>query len=122
MRLLTFALLLGLGATLIAAIGPKPVFEKKALKFDNVKEGEILKFEYKFKNEGDADFKITHVHPTCGCTTPEWPKAAIKPGQSGVIKVAFDSKDRVGYNAKGINIESNAGEINLVFEVNVVAN
>ena len=36
------------------------------------------------------------------------------------IKVSFDSKGRLGYNAKGINIHSNAGEINLVFEVYVI--
>ena len=28
---------------------------------------------------------------SCGCTVPEWPKEAIKPGQSAAIKVKFDS-------------------------------
>lgn len=113
-------LICGIGAALIASIGPKPVFEQKALQFDNVKEGEQLTFYYKFKNEGDEDFIITHVHPTCGCTSPEWPQTPIKPGESSQIKVVFDTKGRIGYNAKGVNIESNAGEINLVFEVTVV--
>ncbi len=105
---------------IFSAVGPNPVFEKKAYVFKDVKEGEILTFYYTFTNKGDADFKIEHVHPTCGCTTPEWPHQAIKPGETAKIKVSFDSEGRVGYNAKGVNIHSNAGEINLVFEVYVV--
>lgn len=120
MRTLLIIGLAFLSAQIYSAVGPKPVFEKKGLVFKDVKEGEILTFFYTFKNEGDADFKITHVHPTCGCTTPEWPRQAIKPGETAKIKVSFDSKGRVGYNAKGVNITSNAGEINLVFEVYVV--
>ena len=111
---------LGVSLMALSGNGPKPVFEKKALEFKDVPEGQILEFSYTFKNEGDADFVMTHVHPTCGCTTPEWPKGPIKPGQTAQIKVKFDSTGRIGYNAKGINIESNAGEINLVFEVYVV--
>ncbi|MFY0642911.1 MAG: DUF1573 domain-containing protein [Bacteroidia bacterium] len=120
MRFLILTFIASLSLTLLSAGGPKPVFEKKGLVFEDVKEGDILTFYYHFTNEGDADFKIEHVHPTCGCTTPEWPKHPIKPGESSKIKVSFDSKDRLGYNAKGVNIHSNAGEINLVFEVYVV--
>lgn len=105
---------------LFSAGGPNPVFEKKGLVFKDVKEGKVLTFYYNFTNKGDADFIINGVHPTCGCTVAEWPKQAIKPGESGKIKVNFDSKDRVGYNAKGVNIHSNAGDINLVFEVYVI--
>ena len=120
MRTLLLTTLVILSAQLFSAGGPNPVFEKKSYIFKDVKEGEILTFYYTFTNKGDADFKIEHVNPTCGCTTPVWPKQAIKPGETGKIKVSFDSKDRVGYNAKGVNIHSNAGEINLVFEVYVI--
>ncbi len=120
MRSLTLTGFALIAVLAMAAIGPKPVFEKKGLEFRDVKLGEVLTFYYYFTNEGDQDFIIDGVHPTCGCTTPEWPKQPIKPGASGKIKVNFDSKDRLGYNAKGVNIHSNAGEINLVFEVYVV--
>jgi hypothetical protein len=120
MRILILTLIAGLSLSLFSAGGAKPVFEKKSLVFKDVKEGDILTFFYHFTNEGDADFIIEGVHPTCGCTTPEWPRQAIKPGQTSKIKVSFDSKDRLGYNAKGVNIHSNAGDINLVFEVYVI--
>ena len=120
MRSIALSGLALLSLFVLAAIGPKPVFEKRAQEFRDVKEGEVLTFFYHFTNEGDQDFIIKGVHPTCGCTTPEWPRQAIKPGESGKIKVSFDSKGRPGYNAKGVNIHSNAGEINLVFEVYVI--
>ncbi|MBR9861805.1 DUF1573 domain-containing protein, partial [bacterium] len=90
-------------------------FKERDQGIKDVKVGETLKFSYGFKNTGSADLKITHVHPTCGCTVAKWPKEAIAPGKTGSIDVEFDTKDRVGYNAKGVNIESNAGTVNLVF-------
>ena len=80
----------------------------------------MLKFSYKFTNTGNGDLILKTVNATCGCTAPEWPKEAIAPGETGEIKVTFDSKDRVGYNAKGVNLETNAGKVNLVFEVYVI--
>lgn len=89
------------------------------MKFDNIKEGKTLEFYYYFTNTGNAPLKLHSVKPTCGCTIAEYPKYEIKPGQRDSIKVTFDTKDRPGYNAKGVNIVSNAGDISLVFEVEV---
>lgn len=44
---------------------------------------------FKYKNNTDTPIVINHVLSSCGCTTPEWSKAPIKPGQSGEIKVTF---------------------------------
>lgn len=103
------------------AQAPKATFEKKGLKFENVKEGSVLEFYYYFTNTGSIDLKLNHVHPTCGCTVADYPTYAIKPGQRDSIHIKFDTKGRVGYNAKGVNLETNGGEVNLVFEAEVVA-
>lgn len=44
---------------------------------------------FKYKNNTDTPIVINHILSSCGCTTPEWSKAPIKPGQSGEIKVTF---------------------------------
>ena len=98
---------------------PQATFEKKGLEFRDVKEGDVLEFYYYFTNTGSANLKLNGVHPTCGCTVAEWPKYEIAPGKRDSIYVRFDTKGRPGYNAKGVNIHSNAGEISLVFEVYV---
>jgi hypothetical protein len=105
---------------LFSAGKPDPVFKEKRKEFTDIKQGTLLKFAYEFTNKGTADFKIEHVHPTCGCTVADWPKEPIPPGKSGKINVEFDTKDREGYQAKGVNIKSNAGDINLVFEVTII--
>ena len=100
---------------------PQATFETKNQIFHGVQEGDTLFCSYPFTNTGSADLQIYGVKATCGCTTPDWPREKIKPGDSAEIKVAFDSHHRVGMNAKGINLTSNAGDIHLILEVEVVA-
>ena len=102
------------------AQGPKATFERKGLQFKDVNEGKVMEFYYYFSNTGNAPLKLHIVKPTCGCTIADYPKYEIKPGQRDSIKVTFDTKDRTGYQAKGVNIVSNGGDISLVFEVNVI--
>lgn len=99
---------------------PQATFEKKGLKFDNVTEGTQLRVVYYFTNTGNAPLKIYSVDPSCGCTVATFPTYEIKPGQRDSINAVFDSNGRVGYNAKGVNLKSNAGDISLVFEAMVV--
>jgi hypothetical protein len=64
---------------------------------------------FEFKNIGDAPLIIENVYSSCGCTVPTWPKAAIKPGESGKIEVKYDT-NRVGPIRKTITIYSNTDE------------
>ncbi len=48
--------------------------------------------EFNFTNTGNAPLQITHAKGSCGCTIPEYPKEPIFPGESGVIKVRYDTK------------------------------
>lgn len=44
---------------------------------------------------GDSIAYLKNVRASCGCTTPDWPKDTLYPGDSAVIKVKYDTK-RVG--------------------------
>lgn len=63
--------------------------------------------EFIFKNEGLKDLIIYDAKGSCGCTTPEWTKTPIKPGETGVIKVLYDTK-KVGFINKSVNVFTNA--------------
>ena len=63
--------------------------------------------EFIFKNEGVSDLFIYDAKGSCGCTSPEWTKDAVKPGETGVIKVLYDTK-KVGYINKSITVLTNA--------------
>jgi len=65
-------------------------FDAMEQDFGKVKKGEIITTTYKFENTGTEDIKIELVSG-CECTTLDWPRKTIKPGEKGEIEVIFDS-------------------------------
>ncbi len=76
--------------------------------YGKVTDGEKVTYNYRFKNTGTKPLVIVEASSTCGCTVPEKPEKPIKPGETGFIKVVFDSKGRVGSTHKFIKVISNA--------------
>ncbi|MBK9257939.1 MAG: DUF1573 domain-containing protein [Saprospiraceae bacterium] len=68
----------------------KMTFDKESINIGKVKRGETRKFDFVFTNTGTDDIEIDIVSG-CDCTTLDWPRKAVKPGQKGVINVSFDS-------------------------------
>ena len=79
-----------------------------AYNFGKVAEGEIVEYNYRFKNTGNKPLVITNATASCGCTVPEKPEQPILPGETGFIKVKFNSEHRVGMAHKTVTISSNA--------------
>jgi len=46
---------------------------------------------FQFTNLGKTPLIINDVKTSCGCTVPEWPKAPIRPGEKGLIKIKYDA-------------------------------
>ncbi len=82
-------------------------FEELAYDFGKIKEGDIVEHIFKFKNTGKAPLMITSATGSCGCTVPKWPKDPVLPGETGEIKVAFDTKGRSGSEEKEVYILAN---------------
>ena len=78
--------------------------------FGAVEEGDLATYVFKFKNIGSDTLQLQSVKPSCGCTSPYWVKDPVLPGESGEIKVQYNSKMRPGQFNKSINIVSNAAE------------
>ena len=119
MKNILTAFLLLATTTIIAQNVPQATFEKKGLKFDEIQEGSTLRVVWYFSNTGTAPLVIYSAKPTCGCTDVRYPKSAIAPGAKDSIVASFNSTGRPHYNAKGVNLTSNTGDISLVFEVMV---
>ncbi len=83
-------------------------FEKEVLKFGKVKEGEVLNFEYPFINSGTEPLLISDIKVACTCTKIEYPKSPVAPGEKAIIKVSFDTKNKIGYQDRTLEIFSNA--------------
>lgn len=76
--------------------------------FGKVSEGEVVEFSYRFKNNGNTPLVVTNVSASCGCTVPEKPEAPVMPGETGFIKVKFNSDGRPGATHKTVTVLSNA--------------
>lgn len=76
--------------------------------FGTIKEGDKITHSFTFKNTGTKPLIITEAHASCGCTVPEKPEKPIAPGETGIIKVVFNSSGKSGHQEKSITVNSNA--------------
>lgn len=76
--------------------------------FGKVKEGELVTHSFTFKNTGNKPLVVQDAHASCGCTIPEKPEQPVKPGETGVIKVVFNTKGKSDHQEKVITVNSNA--------------
>jgi len=76
--------------------------------FGTINQGEKVEFNFRFKNTGNAPLVITDAAASCGCTVPEKPERPILPGETGFIKVVFNSAGKRGHSDKSITVHSNA--------------
>lgn len=76
--------------------------------FGTVHEGEIMQYDFKFKNNGPTPLVIGSAGGSCGCTVAEYPHEPVQPGQEGIMKVKFNTEGKTGYQEKSVTISSNA--------------
>ncbi len=75
--------------------------------FGAIPQGIPVTYVFSFKNTGKEPLVLTSVTPSCGCTTPEWPKEPVKPGTTATIKATFNAASVGAFN-KAITVVSNA--------------
>lgn len=85
--------------------------------FGEVKEGEMVEHEFKFTNTGSSPLIIANVQASCGCTTPEYSKTPIAPGDQGMVKVVFNSAGQLGKQHKVVTVSSNAASPNTLLHL-----
>ena len=87
----------------------KPViqFEKTEFDFGKILQGEVVSYTFHFTNTGNAPLIITSVDKSCGCTTGDFPRQPVEPGQGGDIKVTYDSKGHFGFQSKTVVVNAN---------------
>jgi len=64
-------------------------------------------YEFEFENSGTSDLLISRVTASCGCTSPEWTKHPVKPGEKGYVKVTYDPRNRPNKFKKTVAVYTN---------------
>lgn len=86
---------------------PRIKFETTSHDFGTITEGTQATYKFEFKNTGDAPLVLKNVRPSCGCTTPHWPRKPIMPGDKSQIKAVYNSSGRPGRFHKSITVTTN---------------
>jgi hypothetical protein len=72
-----------------------------------VMKGEVLKYQYEISNRGTEPLLIQNIEIGCSCTTTEYDKKPILPGQSSTITVIFDTKSTWDRQDRTVDVVSN---------------
>ncbi|TSJ41599.1 DUF1573 domain-containing protein [Fluviicola chungangensis] len=87
--------------------GPQIQFEKESHDYGTIENGSNGDCIFTFKNTGNAPLILENVKGSCSCTVPQWPTEPILPGQTGEIKVQYNTSTAGPIN-KSVTITSNA--------------
>ena len=89
--------------------------------FGTIIEGEMVVCYFDYENAGKTDLVINSVEATCGCTTPDWNREPLKPGEKAHLKIVFDATGRSGAQRKVVTVSSNASNstVRLTVKANI---
>ena len=80
-------------------------FDKKVQKFRKVDEGHQITLKYVFTNNSNSNLTLVPPKVDCSCTVVIIPEHKIQPNSSDTITVKFDTKNKIGYQDRDINLK-----------------
>ncbi len=94
-----------LSISVFAQVPKGPVeFKTTKFSFGKIPQNKPVTTEFVFTNKGERPLIIENAEAGCGCTTPDYPKAPIMPGKTGVIKVTYNAEAPDKFN-KNVNVK-----------------
>ncbi|WP_234735221.1 DUF1573 domain-containing protein [Tellurirhabdus bombi] len=113
-----FSLIVVIFAITTGAFAQKGVlkFEKETHNFGKVDQGKPATYTFEFTNTGTDPVVISNAQASCGCTTPDWTKSAVLPGQKGIVKATYNAA-AMGNFSKTVTVTSNAERSTVVLNL-----
>jgi hypothetical protein len=87
--------------------GSKISFDATSYDFGRIAYGSNGTCAFRFTNTSSTPLVINKVNTSCGCTNPDWPKEPVNKGESGEIRVTYNT-EIPGKFQKSITVFSNA--------------
>ena len=82
-------------------------FVQTTFDFGEIKQGDKVEHEFKFKNTGKSKLLIRKTRASCGCTAIQTGDKEIDAGDEGTVKVVFNSRGKSGRQNKTITVITN---------------
>ena len=74
----------------------------------------VVSCTFTFTNVGESPLVINQAVASCGCTSPEYTKTPIQPGEKGEIKVSYNGTGKFpGFFKKSITVRTN-GKVEMI--------
>jgi hypothetical protein len=96
--------------------------EKGIHDFGQITEGDTVEYLYKFVNKGELPLVINNITASCGCTTPDWPREPVAPGEESAVRVRFNSRGKQGEQRKTVTVYANTQPTMTDIEFKVLVN
>ncbi|MDR2026939.1 MAG: DUF1573 domain-containing protein [Prevotellaceae bacterium] len=74
-------------------------------------------YSFKFKNVGDKPLSIKSVSSSCGCTSPDWTKAPVQPGETGEVKATYTSTNSLSSFNKRLTVHANGSPSTVIISI-----
>lgn len=99
------------------------LFEESVWDFGRFDEaGGSVSHTFKFKNTSTTPVVIERVVTSCGCTTPEYSRQPVRPGQESQITITYDPDGRPGRFSRDVNIITGGGKSRNTITIKGVVN
>lgn len=86
--------------------------------FDTINQGDKVEHTFRMKNVGDKNLIIARAFGSCGCTVPQYPKDPVKPGDTAIIHVTFNSTGKENMQNKTVTVICNTDQRNEMLYLN----
>lgn len=87
--------------------GPRLQLSESKHDFGPMEEGKIAGWKVDFKNTGTSELNIKDIKTSCGCTAASVTGRHIKPGESGSLRIEFDSAGKAGRLSRTVTLYTN---------------
>lgn len=75
--------------------------------FDTIPVNKIIVRDIRFINNGKHPYFITDIKVSCGCTIPSYDNRPIAPGDTGTVKIEYNSAKKNGFNMNKLSLYGN---------------
>ena len=105
-KVLFLGIMMAVSAALFAQDNQNIEFVERVHDFGQIQEnGGKVTTTFEFTNVSKKPITLDNVQASCGCTTPEWTKAAVAPKKKGFINVTYNPANRPGSFTKSITVK-----------------
>jgi hypothetical protein len=92
----------------------KITFKETEHNFGAQPQNKPVTYVFEFTNTGTQPLEVVDVKAACGCTTPDWTKTVVAPGQKGFVSAQYNMA-REGSFRKSVTVKTKEGETVILY-------